>query len=80
MNFIAPKNPIPRLTDAEVAEIRGRKDAVRASLACEGMYLDAEDEALLEDLLQERVTPEEGERRIVEWFHARQSRKVPAAS
>ena len=30
-----------RLTDAEIAEIRRRRPGVRASLACEGMYLTA---------------------------------------
>lgn len=31
-----------RLTDSELAEIRRRRPGVRASLACEGMYLTAE--------------------------------------
>ena len=39
-----------RLTDEELAEIRRRRPGVRASLACEGMYLTAEEEALFEQM------------------------------
>ena len=35
-----------RLTDSELAEIKRRRPGVRASLACEGMVLTAEEEAL----------------------------------
>jgi len=48
-----------RLTDAELAEIRRRRPGVRASLACEGMYLTAEEEALFEQMDRDRLTPDE---------------------
>ena len=49
----------PRLTDAEVAEIRRRRPAMRASLACEGLYLPDEVEALFDQLEAERLPPDE---------------------
>ena len=49
-----------RLTDEELAEIRRRRPGVRASLACEGMYLTAEEEALFEQMDKERLTPGRG--------------------
>jgi len=39
-----------RLTDSELAEIKRRRPGVRASLACSGMYLTAEEEALFEQM------------------------------
>ena len=44
-----------RLTDVEVAEIRRRRAGVRASLACEGMRLTAEEEALFDQKDAERL-------------------------
>lgn len=67
-----------RLTDAELAEIRLRRPGVRASLACEGMYLTAEDEALFEQMDKERVTPDERARRILEISRAERRQKTPA--
>jgi hypothetical protein len=55
-----------RITDAELAEIRRRRPGVRASLACEGMVLTAEDEALFEQMDRERLTADEGAQRILE--------------
>ena len=46
----------PSLNDAEVAEIRRRGPGVRPSLACEGMRLTAEEEALFEEMDRERPT------------------------
>ena len=67
------------LTDAELAEIRRRRPGVRASLACEGMYLTAEDEALFDQMDRERLTPDERARRIVELSRAKRRRKAPAS-
>ncbi len=67
-----------RLTDAEIAEIRRRRPGVRASLACEGMYLTAEEEALFEQMDRERLTPDERARRIVEMSRADRLQKTPA--
>lgn len=69
-----------RLTDAEIAEIRRRRPAVRASLACEGMHLTAEEEALLDQFERERLTPDEGARRVVEFSRANRRQKALAAT
>src|SRR5437899_4860290 len=45
-----------RLTDTEIAEIHRRRPGVRVSLACGGMYLTAEEEALFERMDRERLT------------------------
>jgi hypothetical protein len=67
-----------RLTDAEVAEIRRRRPGVRVSLACSGMYLTAEDEALFDQMEQERLTPDERAARITEISRAERRQKNPA--
>jgi hypothetical protein len=55
-----------RLIDAELAEIRRRRPGVRASLACEGMILTAEEEALFDQMERERLTPDERAARITQ--------------
>ena len=55
---------MPRLTDAELAEIRRRRPGVRASLACEGMYLTPEEEALFDQMDTERLSPDEAVQRM----------------
>lgn len=84
MNFIAPQRqektattgatpleqPAKRLTEAEVAEMRRRRGGSRITLACEGMYLSPEDEALLESMDRERLTPEDRLARIEEVIRA----------
>jgi hypothetical protein len=67
---------MPRLTDAELAEIRRRRPGVRASLACEGMYLTAEEEALLDQMDRERLTLEEEIQRIREFARAKRGQKA----
>jgi hypothetical protein len=69
-----------RLTDAEIAEIRRRRLGARASLACEGMYLTAEDEAVFEQMDGERLTPDERARRIIEVSRAKRRRKAVAST
>jgi len=73
---------MPRLTDAELAEIRRRRPGVRASLACEGMYLTAEEEALFDQMERERLTPDERAKRITQISRAkrRKERLLPDAS
>jgi hypothetical protein len=63
-----------RLTDAELAEIRRRRPGVRASLACEGLYLTPEEEALFEEMDRERLTGDQRAARIVQ-FSREQRRK-----
>ena len=69
-----------RLTDAELAEIRRRRPGVRASLACEGMYLTAEEEALFDEMDRERLTPDESAQRIIEFSRAKRRKKALASS
>jgi len=65
-----------RLTDAEIAEIRRRRPGVRASLACEGMRLTAEEEALLDQFERERLTPDERAERITAASRAARRQKA----
>ena len=67
-----------RLTDAELAEIRRRRPGMRAALACEGMYLTAEEEALFDQMEQERLTPDERAARITQVSRAQRPQKTPA--
>jgi len=69
---------MPRLTDAELAEIRRRRPGVRASLACEGMYLTAEEEAQFDQMERERLTPDERAKRITQISRAKRRKKAPA--
>jgi hypothetical protein len=67
-----------RLTEAEIAEIRRRRPGVRASLACEGMYLTAEEEALFDQMDSERLTPDDCALRIIEFSRSKRRLKTPA--
>jgi hypothetical protein len=67
-----------RLTDAELAEIRRRRPGMRASLACEDMYLTAEEEALFDQMEQDRLTPDERAARITQVSRAQRRQKAPA--
>ena len=69
-----------RLTDAELAEIRRRRPGVRASLACEGMHLTADEEALFEQMDRERLTADERVQRIVQFARAKRRKKAPAST
>ena len=60
------------LTDAELAEIQRRRPGSRACLACEGMYLTAEEDALVEQMDRERLGPDARTARIVEFVLAKQ--------
>jgi len=69
-----------RLTDAELAEIRRRRASVRASLACEGMVLTAEEEALFDAMERERLSPDERAARITQFSRAKRRQKAPASA
>lgn len=69
-----------RLTDAELAEIRRRRPGVRASLACEGLYLSAEEEALFEKMDKERLTGDQRAERIRQFSRARRRKKAIVSS
>jgi hypothetical protein len=64
-----------RLTTSELAEIRRRRPGVRASLACEGLYLTAEEEALFEEMDKNGLTADERAARIVEFSRANRRKK-----
>ncbi len=68
------------LTDAELAEIRRRRPGVRASLACEGMVLTVEEEALFEQMDKERLTLDECAQRIIQFSRAKRRQKAPASA
>ena len=65
-----------RLTNAELAEIRRRRPGVRASLACEGLYLTAEEEALFEQMDRERLTADQRAERIVQFNLAKRGQRA----
>jgi hypothetical protein len=69
----------PGLTDAELAEIRRRRPGVRASLACEDIYLTAEDEALFEQMDKERLTAGQRIERVIELSLAEHDLRPAAA-
>jgi hypothetical protein len=68
-----------RLTDAEIAEIRSRRPGVRASLACEGLHLTAEEEALFDQFDRECLTPDQRRDRLLAYSRAQRSTKAHAA-
>jgi hypothetical protein len=68
------------LTKSELAEIRRRRPGVRASLACESLYVTAEEEALFEDMDRERLTADERAARIVQFSRAKRRKKAAVSS
>jgi hypothetical protein len=69
-----------RLTDAELAEIRRRRPGVRVSLACEAMYLTAEEEATFDQMERERLTPDERSARITQLSREKRRQKALAST
>ncbi len=61
------------LTEAEIAERRARRPDVRASLACEGLFLTAEEEALFEQFDRERLSMKAREARLIAWSRAKRA-------
>jgi hypothetical protein len=52
------------MTDEQIAEIRRRRPGVRASLAIEGLCLTADEERMLDQFEDERLTPEQRRERV----------------
>ena len=78
MNVIAkPSDRRAQLTDAELAEIKRRRLGVRASLACEGMYLAADEEDLFKQMDAERLTADQRAERITAYILARMRAGTP---
>jgi hypothetical protein len=69
-----------RLSDTDIAELRRRRPGVRASLACEGLHLTAEEEALFEQFDRERLPMEDREARLIAWSRARRASVRPRAA
>jgi hypothetical protein len=65
-----------RLTDSELAEIRRRRPGALASLACEGLFLTAEEEALFEQMDKERLTADQRAARIVQFSRAKRRKRA----
>lgn len=68
-----------RLTDAEVAKIRRRRGAMRASLAAEGLVLTPEEERMLDEFEAERLTPEHRRSRVVAYGQSLRRKRHAAA-
>lgn len=60
-----------RLTKEEIGEIRRRRAGIRASLACEGMQLSPEAEALFDAMERDGLTSDERARLIDKRFEQR---------
>lgn len=67
------------LTDSELAEIRRRRPGALASLACEGMFLTAEEGALVAQMDADRLPRAARTARIIEFVRAKQGARQPAS-
>ena len=77
-DIVSSQKPRQKLTDEELAEIRRRRPGVRASLAVEGMYLTAQEEALFEQMDTERLGGDDSAARVIEF--CREKRRLKALS
>jgi hypothetical protein len=62
-----------RLSDTDIVALRRRRPGVRASLACEGLHLTAEEEALFEQFDRERLPMAAREARLIAWSRTRRA-------
>ena len=60
-----------KLTDDQLAEIQRNRPGVRASLACEGIVLSAEVEALFDEMDRDRLGVADRDVRILQYFRER---------
>ena len=79
-DIVSSPKPRRKLTDEELAEIRRRRPGVRASLAVEGMYLTAEEEALFEQMDAERLGGDDSAARIIEFCRVQRRAKALSAN
>lgn len=68
-----------QLTDAELAAAKHNLAQAKASLACEGMYLTAEEEALFKRFEEQRLPHEECRRQLIAFSRSQRRAKVHAA-
>lgn len=62
------------MTDVELAEFQRRRSEMRASLACEGMYLTDEEEALFDSMARDRLSEEQMVARMLDYNRAKNRR------
>jgi RNase adaptor protein for sRNA GlmZ degradation len=65
-----------RLTDAELAAAKQEFAEAKASLACEGIYLTAEEEALFARFEEQRLSHDECRRQLIEFCRAKRRQKA----
>lgn len=65
------------LTNAELEEARYNLEQARASLACEGLFLTKEEEALFSSFEAQRLPHDECIRQLLEFNRARYQTKGP---
>jgi hypothetical protein len=69
-----------KLTDAELTAARHNFEEAEASLACEGIYLTSEEEALFNSFEARRLSHDECRQKLIEFYRAKQREKAPAAT
>ena len=70
---------LPLLNDAELAAAKYNLLEAKASLACEGIYLTPEEDALFARFEAERLPHEECRRQLIEYSRRRRGLKAQAA-
>ena len=70
----------PKLGDAELAAAKHNFEEAKASLACEGIYLTAEEEALFTGFEERRLSHDECRRQLIEFCRAKRREKAPAST
>ncbi len=58
------------MTDKELAVARARRAGARATLACEGIYFTAEEEALFDHMEAKRMTHPQREAFLLDYIRA----------
>ena len=71
---------LARLTAEELAAIKRERPGVRASLACEGIELTPDEEALFVQFDRERLTPDQRQERILEYLRRRRPQRRDAVA
>jgi hypothetical protein len=69
----------PRLSDAELTAAKYNFAQAKASLACEGIYLTSEEEALFRSFEEQRLPHDECRGRLIAFCRAKRRAKVRAA-
>jgi RNase adaptor protein for sRNA GlmZ degradation len=70
----------PQLSDAEIASAKHDLAEAKASLACEGIYLTAEEKALFVRFEEQRLSHDECRRQLTEFCREKLRQKVLAST